>query len=1586
MKILNSLKSILWFVFVAGTLSFGQDLNPADSQFIQSFGIDSINLQNLSLGLNIPIISKPGAIPFSYSLIGKSSCSSLLDGSPPHSYNECGIGLVKVHNQAGFGASWNLSGSTQAEAWQLRGDEIDDTCAADGKPMKTFTRLYVTGPDATSYYLSPTLTFVMESGGSSCAAPIDTYTTQEHIHIVSSPIWPTPYVTATTMSGLVYRSSSIPTLTDTFGSVITNGIASGTVTDTLNSSAFNHSGRSFTTGEVDSYTDTTGTQQQITSVLSGNYTVKTAFGCGAADTTYTGINLLTEMDFPDGNNLHFAYEPISGGTTGRLSQVTLRTGGTIGYSYGSIASCLSLIPSTLTRTTSDGPTTYSFAVFTSGSYHGTTTTAVDPGKNKTVYTFMGTDVNGLPQYMTPLTLTQVQTYQNTGTVAAPVYALLSTTIYCYNGNSTACQTMQAIYPITQKDTYVAPGSKTTYSRVKQTFDTYGNVTSVARYDFTTIGGGIPVTTTTITYGSWNGASCVAIGSGIVNKPCDVTVRDASNNPLSESKYTYGTKGFMTSKSEWGGSVWVTTNASANANGTPAWTQNALGTKTFYGYAATGSGGCNALLPTSTSTTVGTTTLSTGATWDCNGGKLLTATDANNNTSQFTYDMLFRPTSQTDPTTYQVAEFYGAPTTVTVSDPYVSTINTVDGLGRPIRTQTTDGANYDTVSTSYAFNGTQFQVSNSQPCLVAINTDCTKNHFGTVDPLGRYVSSSTTSNETVTTSYNQNDVSTTLGPTTPLQTVQTEYDGLGRVKSVCAIQATGGTSCGQVNGNSGIRTAYAYSSASWSQTTSATRGSQVHTTVVDSLGRAASSTTPEAGTVTNYYDTAVCASSSASTGNLTCSVGADGTNTIYFYDAVGRLTDVNAIGNGNCRRMRYDASGNGIANPPAGATFENVIGRLIEVSTDNCSLPITPITDEWFSYDKNGRITEVWESTPHSGGYYHTTAAYYLNGDLNTFSGVPGKSTYTVTLDTEGRPDSSTLGATTLVTNVNYNGANQVTSFAYGSSGGNDAFTFDANGRMKTYTYTVGAATDKGTLTWNTNGSLKALAIVDGLNAGGTQTCNFTYDDLSRLLTDNCGTIWNQSYTYDQYDNFSKSGSSNWNPGYSASNNHITGASYDGNGRVTYDLNNSYSWDGYGKMLSANAGASVGSCGSGGVTCVTYDAFGRPAEKQVAGTFTEFLYSPIGLTATMNGQTTTSLRLPLPGGALLDVTGGTNKLIHYDWLGSARLITNTGATVLLDVAYTPYGEKYTSFGSGTQNFTGDFQDLYAGLFDTPNREFDQAAGSRWLSPDPARASWNAYAYSANPNSMIDPSGLSDCGGCAQTSQNTDPNLTKYRECGISNADGTCYESPSLNALSTGTNTSLVNGSDTAERVFGGGFLFGIKGSDAAWRMVSGTFNAPQVALAQTICGGGVACQIGTGLVLGAAIGGAQGLVSGAGAIESLALNTKPGANSIANFRSVFNTNATFLRGTASDVSPVGAYHTSPLQVAEGGGTGSALFSQYKGTADGMWRISNHWGNQGSTSWFLNNMTGGTYDATSGLWMFDTPVAAFVRYVDMAPRVY
>jgi RHS repeat-associated protein len=115
---------------------------------------------------------------------------------------------------------------------------------------------------------------------------------------------------------------------------------------------------------------------------------------------------------------------------------------------------------------------------------------------------------------------------------------------------------------------------------------------------------------------------------------------------------------------------------------------------------------------------------------------------------------------------------------------------------------------------------------------------------------------------------------------------------------------------------------------------------------------------------------------------------------------------------------------------------------------------------------------------------------------------------------------------------------------------------------------------------------------------------------------------------------------------------------------------------------------------------------------------------------------------VPGGDTA-VTGG--NFYHSDYLGSVPLITSKNDRGILPASiasrlFAPYGESYGNEGiTGDVNFTGDNQDLVAGTFDTPNRELNSTQG-RWISPDPAHASWNAYSYSTDPLVETDPSGL------------------------------------------------------------------------------------------------------------------------------------------------------------------------------------------------------------------------------------------------------
>jgi RHS repeat-associated protein len=433
----------------------------------------------------------------------------------------------------------------------------------------------------------------------------------------------------------------------------------------------------------------------------------------------------------------------------------------------------------------------------------------------------------------------------------------------------------------------------------------------------------------------------------------------------------------------------------------------------------------------------------------------------------------------------------------------------------------------------------------------------------------------------------------------------------------------------------------------------------------------------------------------------------------------------------------------------GSVMSYAKGQVAEAYT--CSgACATKITDEGFSYSQRGELTDVYESTPNSNGYYHTTTGYYANGALNTLTGVPLHTAgWTFGIDGEGRPKTAIDGASTnLVTGTSYNPAGQPTSVALGS-GDRDAYGYDPNtGRMSSYQFAVGATPkyETGTLNWNPNGTLGSLAVTDQPYTADAQSCTYGYDDLARLKNASCGTAWSQTFTYDPFGNIVKAGSSAFQATYSAATNRIatiTGApapTYDANGNlltITDSAAHSYSWDAEGKPASLDT---VG---------LTYDALGRMVEQNRAGVFTEILYSPIGKLGLMNKQITENIFLPLPGGEEATYTSQTIRYRHYDWLGSARFESNTGQQKYGDVAYAPFGESYDMSGTPYLSFTGQQQDTVSGLFDFAYREYNPIEG-RWISPDPAGAgasdpatpqSWNRYAYVLNnPLSNTDPTGL------------------------------------------------------------------------------------------------------------------------------------------------------------------------------------------------------------------------------------------------------
>jgi RHS repeat-associated protein len=307
----------------------------------------------------------------------------------------------------------------------------------------------------------------------------------------------------------------------------------------------------------------------------------------------------------------------------------------------------------------------------------------------------------------------------------------------------------------------------------------------------------------------------------------------------------------------------------------------------------------------------------------------------------------------------------------------------------------------------------------------------------------------------------------------------------------------------------------------------------------------------------------------------------------------------------------------------------------------------------------------------------------------------------------------------------------------------------------------GPLTDKGVLNWNANGTLQQLAITDPFNSTNTQTCNFAYDDLARQSTANCGTVWNQTFSFDAFGNISKSATAGiiFNATYSSATNRITTIgslvpTYDANGNLTNDTAHAYTWDAEGRMLTVDSGT------SGGV-CDTYDALGRMVEKATGtsctSSYTEIVYAPSGARlATMTAQTLQQASVPLIGGSeAVYNSSGLLAYRHSDHLGSSRFASTPSRTKYFDVAYAPYGEDYADSGTTDLSFTGQKKDTASWLYDFMFRKYNPNHG-RWMSPDPAGSaavsltnpqSWNRYAYVRNdPLSNVDPLGLLDDPSC------------------------------------------------------------------------------------------------------------------------------------------------------------------------------------------------------------------------------------------------
>jgi RHS repeat-associated protein len=1369
-------------------------------------GPDIINLANLNSHLTVPVLNKAGrGLPFSYSLTYDSSIwYPVVSGST--------TSWQPVNNYG-----WGVQTAAYI-GYTSRSLVSYHFCYTKNAPTGTVSTFDFAYYDAFGVGHPFPGTVTVESGtcGSS-SGTLNTVATDGSGYTISATGNTSVTIYARTgkiISAPVNTPTGSGTATDSNGNELSASSA-GVFTDTLGTTALTVSQNAPgpTTPTTFTYTPPGGTNVAYTMNYT-SYTLATNFDVsGIAEYGATAVPLVSSVALPDGTKYTFTYEatpstpssgactPINGTyatncVTGRLASVELPTGGTISYAYSAGNNGILSDGSTasLTRTTPDGTWTYAH----SESGTAWTTTFTDPQTNQTVLNFQG------------IYETERQVYQ--GSTSG---TLLKTVFTCYNGNTTTstCDSTAITLPITQRSVFLQWPAGGLQSRHDTFYNSYGLVTEKDEYAYGSGAPGSIVRKTLTSYAS--------LTNGIVNRPASVTVEDGSSNVKAKTTYCYdeatpsgtttcGSTGAPTATSGTPQHVAVTGSRGNTTTITSLVQGSTILGKTFTYYdtgnvlTATDVNGAITTYTYGSGTSCGNSfvtsvseplSLSRSMVWNCTGGVETSVTDENSQIVSITYNDpdFWRPNKTSDQESNITNVTYNGQTSAEAALNFSSStsdiLGNVDGLGRTHVSQVREApgsTTYDSVETDYDSMGRPSKTSLPYSGSAGQTDSGAPGTSTTYDALSRKYQVTDSAGRSITFAYTQNDTYRTVGPAPTGENTkrkQFEYDALGRLTSVCEITgATGSGTCGQTSTATGYWTTYTYDLLNdltgVTQNAQSTGSKQTRTYVYDDLRRMTSETNPESGTTTYTYDTDTTCGTSK--GDLVKKIDAVGNTICHAYDALHRPTSV-TVSSGTyasvtpIKKFVYDlATVNGTA-------MSNVKGRLAEAYT--CAGSCTSkITDLGFSYTVRGEASDAYESTPNSGGYYHTSATYWPNGALDVLtakygtSSITGLPTLTYAPDGEGRISTVSAGSgQNPVSATTYSVASLATQVTFGSSD-SDSFTYDPNSnRMTKYTFDINGQSVVGTLTWNSIGTLESLAITDPFYGAGNQTCTYTHDDMSRIASASCGSPWSQTFSYDAFGNVSKSGTVTFQPDYSYLTNRMTlvGSStptYDANGNATNDTAHTYTWDANGRPVSAD---SVG---------LTYDALGHTVEQNKSGTYYQIVYAPTGAKfAIMSGSALQKAFVPLTGGSqAIYTSSGLAYYRHSDWIGSSRFASTPSRTLYYDGAYAPFGEAYAQTGTADLSYTGMNQDTVANLYDFPAREYNDIHG-RWPSPDPAGISsvrlrdpqtWNRYAYVRNsPLHLIDPTGTTTMQGCDDPSDYVDSG-----ECAPDDGSGLDYNPP------------------------------------------------------------------------------------------------------------------------------------------------------------------------------------------------------------------
>jgi len=273
------------------------------------------------------------------------------------------------------------------------------------------------------------------------------------------------------------------------------------------------------------------------------------------------------------------------------------------------------------------------------------------------------------------------------------------------------------------------------------------------------------------------------------------------------------------------------------------------------------------------------------------------------------------------------------------------------------------------------------------------------------------------------------------------------------------------------------------------------------------------------------------------------------------------------------------------------------------------------------------------------------------------------------------------------------------------------------------------------------------------------------DETNNYTTGTGGTVLatnglNQTYSYDGFGNMLSAGNFNFMQSYTTSN-QLSGWNYDASGNLLIDgFNTGYAYDAEGRVSGEGQWVIGNPSTFSPATSYVYDADGSRVAKSGSSAVDYIEFGGRQLARLSGGQWTDLIYGV--SGLLAEVPGtqaGTPVYRMVDHLGSVAGTLNSSGTLLSSLDYAPFGQIFAGGTADPYVFTGKERDTESGNDYFGARYYGSSMG-RFTSPDPVLITTerlmnpqqlNLYAYVANnPLRFIDPTGeILQCVGDAKS---------------------------------------------------------------------------------------------------------------------------------------------------------------------------------------------------------------------------------------------